>query len=107
MPSPIGSGEPPGPGSAELVVTPPCEVISVDQCPAGQVQEDVLEGGAAYEDRHRLQAALMHLGGDLVAVVAVDEQPVGQGLDALAQVGDLLGDDLVPVVLVGQPEPEL
>jgi hypothetical protein len=34
--------------------------MSVDQCPAGQPEEDVLERGPAYQRGHRVEPALVH-----------------------------------------------
>ncbi len=49
----------------------------------------------------------MDLGDDLLAVVAVDQQPVGQRLDPVTEVGDLLRQRLVAAAFLGDPEPEL
>ena len=73
--------------AADAPVEPSSRRPSVDQRPAGEPEEDVLEGAAAHQRRDRLEPALVHLGDHLVAVVAVDEQPVGQHLDPVAEVG--------------------
>ncbi len=52
-------------------------------------QEDVLQGRAADQGHDRLQPALVDLGDRLLAVGAVEEQPVGQHLDPLGEVLDL------------------
>src|SRR4051812_4406488 len=64
---------------------------SVDQRAAGQVEEDVLERRPADEDGARLQPALADGDRGRLAVVRVEQDPVGQVLDPL-------GDAVEPAV---------
>src|SRR5919197_1510858 len=56
---------------------------SLDQAPARQLQEDVLEGAPAHEDALRLEAAFVQLVRRRVSVVRIEEHAIGKRLDAL------------------------
>src|SRR4051812_45272864 len=77
-----GAAEEAGVGAVEGAA-PVAVVMSVHQRPAGEVEEHVLQGGAAHQSAGRRQAAAVHLGQGRVAVVDVDEHPVGQRVDPL------------------------
>src|SRR4051794_26504452 len=62
---------------------------SFDQRAAGEPQEDVLERAPAHEHRLRHEPPMVGRGGRRLAVVRVDEDPVGQALDALAEALEL------------------
>ncbi len=68
------------------------------------MEEDVLEGRAAHQRGQRLDATRVHDRGGLVTVVGVDQEPVGQHLDALADAGHLLGVVLVVLGVEAQLE---
>ena len=76
---------------------------SVDEGPAGETQEHVLEARAAHERRLGHDLAPMDLGQRRVTVVVVDEQPIGKHLRATADPGEIGETFLVAAV----PEADL
>ena len=67
----------------------------LDQRAAGQPQEDVLERRPADEDRLRLEAALVGRDRDGLAVVGVEQDPVGEPLDPLGEAVELAVERLL------------
>ncbi len=61
---------------------------SFDQRPSGEPEEHVLETRAPHQGGDRLEAAAQHLGEDVLAVLRIDEDAVGERLDAFSEVGD-------------------
>ena len=81
------------PGSGDAAGTVAARWPSVDQRPAGEAQEDVLEGGAADQHGQRVAGRARGPAASVsVAVVGVEQQPVGQHLDPVGEVGDPLGE---------------
>src|SRR3954471_81325 len=58
---------------------------SVVQRAAGEDEEHVLERASSLVHRLRVQLAVGHQRDDLAGVLRVDEHPIGQRLDALAE----------------------
>ena len=67
----------------------------LDQRPAGQPQEDVLERRAADEDRLRPEPALVDRHRACLAVVGIEQHPVGQSLDPLGEAVELAVEGLL------------
>ena len=67
----------------------------VDQRAAGQAQEDVLERRPADEDRLGLEPALVDRDRGRLAVVGVEQDPVGQVLDPLGEAVELAVERLL------------
>src|SRR5438132_6340283 len=63
---------------------------SFDQAPAGQAEEDVFERAAPDQGGLWSQAAAVHGNGRRLAVAGVEQDPVGQCLDALGKAIQLL-----------------
>src|SRR6516162_9877795 len=61
---------------------PSRERPSFDQAPAGEMEEDVLEGAPAYEHALRHEPALAQAVRGRVPVVGIEENPVGERLHA-------------------------
>ena len=64
---------------------PDGRVASLDQAPAGEPQEHVLEAAAAHQDRLRLDTAMVQLADRPSPASAVEQHPVGQHLDPLTR----------------------
>src|SRR5439155_14341336 len=74
----------------------------VDQGPTRQVEEDVLERGAAHEHAVRLETELVHVRGGRVAVVRVEQQAVRERFEPAheaVQARGELGRDFLRTVL--------
>src|SRR5207249_11014302 len=68
---------------------------SLDQAAAGEAEEDVLERAAPDEDALRLEAARVDRSARRLAIVGIDEHPVGQAFDPLR---DPVEDPVEPAV---------
>ena len=76
---------------------------SFDEAPSGEAEEDVFEARAAHEARDRVQPGVGDAHQLGLAVVAVDEDAVGQHLDAVADAREPLGDLVVAVAARSAP----